>query len=690
MKLAERNLVRAIEKSLTQAQKPNISVIKQQEILAQLHQDISQPIDVKFKKLLSQYGHSGAKIGEIEEKFDRENPCNYFYELISRYYLRNESKANEVHSLAFHHLITNHHFPSIYALLFHRWLFAMPSDGEQGHQMRRLTLSRCNIFLKGTNRLFWSDVENYTFRYKSLFSFLKQSVLLNRDLDQIFQFMEIPTMPLSSSSTSTASQPDVDEKKRMEFKSSGDLGYLGEMGGDIDVRIGERNEQIVKDDPTKDTSEGHKDGQEQGEQKEEEEDEEDDICDSQIDHLKGFDKMSREEQMARLTSEEWNKRRLSQTEDTRAQFMFEEEQVKQAMQTLQQQKPDESRSASSSSSSSSSSPSSSLSSPADKPQSNEVTSITTDNLPLRDQVNSPELQYLMDKTKQMNVIESKKRDLISLVAKYFFYYEDRNSRMQLPNYIYELANKCASNMYHIDSYENMSHEDEDEYDEISQLDEVGGWASLFNNTSVTSPNSNSSMIDYRRFSITDPSFNEMFEDSREFDTSNTSKVQQMISDIFVTENIFLLSVLNNEKILVSIMNNFKLFKQLDISSKCKVKLQAALYAATRPGPPNYPPRTVRHKAQEILDDLFPKGRYIRFLMNSSFRVLHHFTWPMSILYWFKDRIESLFRIPRSITTTIKHHFVFDPKQVAATPEANEPEDEIDEEDHYYLTKYESL
>ncbi len=768
-------MVRAIEKSLIQAQKLNISVIKQQEILAQLHHDISQPIDLKFKKLLSRRTNTRklnekspttTEEEEEEAEFDRQNPCHYFFELISRYYLRNGQKASEVHALAFHHLITNHHFPSIYALLFHRWLFAVPppppplpsksqsddvknsstsfsmSSPAQPTFSMRLTLSRCNIFLKGTNRLFWSDVENYTFKYKSLFTFLKQSVLLNRDLDQLFQFMELPTetTPSTDSTTQQKHKNEEEERRKTREKLFDDLGDLGQMGGDIDVRIG--GEYVVggNDDEVQkinDVVDNEQRKMEEEQKRVEEAEQEDDICDPKIttssqlsprgeitnettvknnddDNDQFLEKMSREEQMAHLTSEEWYKRRFSQTEDTKAQFKLQELQLQQAL--LKQTGKDKAGED-------------------DYDGENDKETKGTTTTTTRHEITSPELQHLMDKNKQRSVIESKKRDLISLVAKYFFYYEDRNSRMQLPRYISDLASKYASNMMVMMLSQQNNHHDHqstspsssvsssssstipndlvshtteeellvDEYDEISQLDEVGGWASLFDSqppptlsavpprsswASTSSSSANQSqMIDYRRFSITDPSFNEMFD----VQATTESKVQQMISDIFVTENIFLLSVLNNEKILVSIMNNFKLFKQLDISSKCKVKLQAALYAATRPGPPNYPGRTVRHKAQEILDSLFPKGKYIRFLMNSSFRVLHHFTWPMSILYWWKDCVMSLFRIPSNILSTLRYHFVFDPKHVAATPEAAEPEEEeVDEEDHYYLTKFESL
>jgi hypothetical protein len=275
--------------------------------------------------------------------------------------------------------------------------------------------------------------------------------------------------------------------------------------------------------------------------------------------------------------------------------------------------------------------------------------------------------------KHDRIIEAKKRDLMSLVAKYFFYYENRESRMQLPHYILQLADRI--------DLASQQEDDEQEYDELSQLNEIGGWASLFSDESEISKR--------RRYSLADTSIIE--EENKLYDDTNIEKRRtiQMISDMFVTENIFLLSVLNNETILVSIMNNFKIFKLLDLSSKCKVKLQAALYAATRPGPPNYPPRAVRHKAQAVLDDLFPKGRYIRFLMNTTFRVFHHFTWPLSILYWMKTKAIQIVNLPWTMVNTVKYHFVFDPK--ISTIDFTEEEKDADvsdndekELDHYYL------
>jgi len=517
-KIAEKNLVDAVEKSLERAQRQNVSVIKQQEILSELFHDISQPIDTKFRKLLD-FNPSENEMDDEDEEMNRKS-CIYFYELISRYYYKHPEQASNIHSLTFRNLITNHHFPSIYALLFHRWLFS-GSSPETSH----LTLSRCNIFLKGTNRLFWNDVENYTFKYKPLFSYLKVTVLLKKDLDSIFQFMELPSMKNNSRPFSA--------NEISSFSVSNTLSA------------------------------------------------------------------TEEEKLAHTTDEELMKQ---ETEEKRLQTELMEREEK------QQQNSD---------------------------SSNEY---------------APVAPYVtIDKNKQQFVIESKKKDLISLVAKYFFYYEDKNSRLQLPNYIQQLTDKHAASIINA----LHAHHMDDEYDELSELGEIGGWASLFSSNS----NQNNKMIDYRRFSITDPMFNEQL--AQQFD--ERAQIRQMISDIFVTENIFLLSVLNNEKILVSIINNFRIFKQLDISSKCKVKLQAALYAAARPGPPNYPPRKVRHKAQAILDELFPRGRYIRFLMNSSFRVLHHYTWPLSILYWCRDKFLNLLYTPCALIRLFKHHFVFDPK-----------------------------
>jgi hypothetical protein len=70
-----------------------------------------------------------------------------------------------------------------------------------------------------------------------------------------------------------------------------------------------------------------------------------------------------------------------------------------------------------------------------------------------------------------------------------------------------------------------------------------------------------------------------------------------------------------------------------MSEKYKVKLQAALYALTRPGAPAYPTRKVRHEAAAILDELFPSGAIVRRMVNNFFRVFYQLSWPKHFFLW---------------------------------------------------------
>jgi hypothetical protein len=411
--VAEKKLVEVIEKCFAQAQK--VDKVQRKEILTSLLSDLSQQIDAELKQSLLWYYEQPAGSALIRQteaapiQVTTETVANessnktsflYYYELLADFFHRNPESATKILDASSQHLITNAHFPSIFALLFHRWLFSSC----------HLTLSRYNLFLKGVNRLFMSNLSAKQVCYRRVYKYLKYDVLLNKNADKIFQH----ALQHSKMTTPIHSPPS--------------------------------SPQPVSDDV------------------------------------------------------EW--------------------------------------------------------------------------------------------------ITSKKLDLISLIAKYFFHYE------------------LQSGKKHIDTY-------------LQLLAQTHG-------------------------------------------ALNVQSFTERITDIFVHENILLLSVIRDEQMLISHINDFQYFLGLDISRKMRHKLQAALYALSTTAS-----RPVRHKAREVLDILFPHGRYARSFLNASMRVFHQpLLWPSSIYHWCTGKLWSIVQLPVSVFQWVRSIF----PTVAPTDTPHE-ESELDKLKH---------
>lgn len=95
-----------------------------------------------------------------------------------------------------------------------------------------------------------------------------------------------------------------------------------------------------------------------------------------------------------------------------------------------------------------------------------------------------------------------------------------------------------------------------------------------------------------------------------------------------------------------------LLTYLDNIGKCKVptdhrisfKLQSALVVLSYPGGPLFPTRNVRTAAKNVVNILYPTGRYSRRLVNLFFRILHPYYWPNDALYWIKQNLIALFKL----------------------------------------------
>jgi hypothetical protein len=109
-------------------------------------------------------------------------------------------------------------------------------------------------------------------------------------------------------------------------------------------------------------------------------------------------------------------------------------------------------------------------------------------------------------------------------------------------------------------------------------------------------------------------------------------------EIFVRENIIMMESISDEEILIKLLTNLKHLNIEKLDNKTKVKFTDALYTLTRPGVPYHPSRNVRHEASQTLDALYPGGKLVRMVIGASFRILHTWTWPKSLLLYVLEKI----------------------------------------------------
>lgn len=122
-------------------------------------------------------------------------------------------------------------------------------------------------------------------------------------------------------------------------------------------------------------------------------------------------------------------------------------------------------------------------------------------------------------------------------------------------------------------------------------------------------------------------------------------MEVFLYEIFIRETIIMLESINDEEILLKLIQNLKFLNMEVIDSNSKLKLQDILYILTRPGPPHYPTRSIRHESNETLDILFPKGKIARFFLGATFRIFHNLTWPTSMFLYFVEKIWGIITYP---------------------------------------------
>lgn len=128
---------------------------RRDEILQQLFTELSYKVEPTVKE-------------KLKGKSDLQVPVRY-YLILSNYYVQFPDKANEIKNVDT--LLWNTvNFQTIYSQLLFAELFKHGETEE--HLVKRL-----NAFIKGTNKIFWLDLENSTRRFYPIYTYLEKLLL---------------------------------------------------------------------------------------------------------------------------------------------------------------------------------------------------------------------------------------------------------------------------------------------------------------------------------------------------------------------------------------------------------------------------------------------------------------------------------------------------------------------------------
>jgi hypothetical protein len=105
------------------------------------------------------------------------------------------------------------------------------------------------------------------------------------------------------------------------------------------------------------------------------------------------------------------------------------------------------------------------------------------------------------------------------------------------------------------------------------------------------------------------------------------------AELFVRESMLQLHDLRSEAAASRYLRGLSFTKSLSVSEATRVRLRNALYALTIPGDGPASSRALRQQARNTMDTLFPEGWLPRMLINAGFRVFHTLTWPKSVFLW---------------------------------------------------------
>jgi len=110
-------------------------------------------------------------------------------------------------------------------------------------------------------------------------------------------------------------------------------------------------------------------------------------------------------------------------------------------------------------------------------------------------------------------------------------------------------------------------------------------------------------------------------------------------DEFIPELIYQLRNVKTELALKRFLRGAAKLPMEDIHSSSKNRLYATLNELQLPGAPLHPTPGVIQQAEQTMNTLFPQGRWVRFIINLFFRLLHPFFLPAFLLNLFHRKKE---------------------------------------------------
>jgi hypothetical protein len=144
---------------------------RRDEILQQLFTELSYKVEPTVKE-------------KLKGKSDLQVPVRY-YLILSNYYVQFPDKANEIKNVDT--LLWNTvNFQTIYSQLLFAELFKHGETEE--HLVKRL-----NAFIKGTNKIFWLDLENSTRRFYPIYTVRYTNVKMYHKLIVFISTGVLPT-----------------------------------------------------------------------------------------------------------------------------------------------------------------------------------------------------------------------------------------------------------------------------------------------------------------------------------------------------------------------------------------------------------------------------------------------------------------------------------------------------------------
>jgi len=155
--------------------------ISDSQLICQLQERLHDKVTSVLKQCSNAEGHKrrrllrvlfndlSCRIEELEIT-DVALPERY-YHLLAQYYVCYPLKPWDIIKQA-STLYNDKYFILIFSILFYIWLF-VHCNNEPEHTNKFI-----NVFVKGTNKVFWLDLENSTQRYKAIYKYLKNDLVL--------------------------------------------------------------------------------------------------------------------------------------------------------------------------------------------------------------------------------------------------------------------------------------------------------------------------------------------------------------------------------------------------------------------------------------------------------------------------------------------------------------------------------